>query len=79
MRTTTLRPSGLGGWVSTLRDRPEVIARYGRNGLQHHVIGPLNAWRRPGGFAIFHVGRCGSTVLTDLLGQHPDVHNDGET
>ena len=79
MRTTTLRPSGLGGWVSTLRDRPEVIARYGRNGLQHHLIGPLNAWRRPGGFAIFHVGRCGSTVLTDLLGQHPDVHNDGET
>lgn len=79
MRTTTLRPTGIGGWVTTLKERPEVIARYGRNGLRHHVVGPLTAWRRPGGFAIFHVGRCGSTVLTDLLEQHPDVHSDGES
>ena len=79
MRTSTLRPAGISGWVTTLREQPEVIARYGRNGLRHHVVGPLTAWRRPGGFAIFHVGRCGSTVLTDLLEQHPDVHSDGET
>jgi len=23
---------------------------------------------------MFHIGRCGSTVVSDLLGQHPDVH-----
>jgi len=28
---------------------------------------------------MFHTGRCGSTVLTDLVGQHPDVYWDGET
>lgn len=27
---------------------------------------------------MFHYGRCGSTVVTDLVGQHPDVFWDGE-
>lgn len=34
---------------------------------------------RRGAFAIGHVGRSGSTVLGDMLGQHPHVHFDGET
>jgi LPS sulfotransferase NodH len=28
--------------------------------------------------AMFHIGRSGSTVLGELLGQHPEVHWDGE-
>jgi hypothetical protein len=28
---------------------------------------------------VAHVGRCGSTVLGDLIGQHPMIHYDGET
>lgn len=27
---------------------------------------------------MFHVGRCGSTVLGDMLGQHPEMHWDRE-
>lgn len=27
---------------------------------------------------MFHTGRCGSTVLTNILRQHPDMHWDGE-
>ncbi len=33
---------------------------------------------RLGGFAIAHTARCGSTVLGDLLRQHPDVAYGGE-
>jgi hypothetical protein len=33
---------------------------------------------RPGNVALFHFGRCGSTVVGDLLGQHPRVFWDGE-
>ena len=33
---------------------------------------------RPGAIAMLHVGRCGSTVLGNLLDQHPKVRWDGE-
>lgn len=33
---------------------------------------------REGNIAMFHFGRCGSTVLAELLKQHPDIHWDGE-
>lgn len=32
----------------------------------------------PGKICMFHIGRTGSSVLADLLQQHPDVHWDGE-
>lgn len=31
-----------------------------------------------GNFVMFHVGRSGSRVLSDLLGQHPRIQSDGE-
>lgn len=34
--------------------------------------------RRPRAVAMFHVGRSGSRVLGDLLGQHPEILWDGE-
>lgn len=37
------------------------------------VCGLPLAHRRPGAIAMFHVGRCGSTVLGDLLDQHPRI------
>ena len=50
-----------------------------RSALSQRVLGPLNANRRPGAVALFHIGRCGSTVLTELLDQHPKMYWDGET
>ncbi|MEO1295402.1 MAG: hypothetical protein AAFW75_06295 [Cyanobacteria bacterium J06636_16] len=38
---------------------------------------PLAAFR-PGNVAMFHMGRCGSSVLGDLLNQHPKMYWGGE-
>ena len=42
------------------------------------MLDPL--WRRvrPANLCVFHGGRVGSTVLGDLLGQHPRIHWGGE-
>jgi hypothetical protein len=58
---------------------PRLAGRYARSGLQTRIIGPATAWRRPGGVAMFHIARCGSTVLTDQLGQNTRIYWDGET
>lgn len=69
---------GLTG-VHTLRRETRLLAKYARNGVAHRVVGPaLSPWR-PGAVVVFHIGRCGSTVLSDLLDQHPRVYWDGET
>lgn len=38
---------------------------------------PLSAFR-PGNVVMFHMGRCGSSVLADLLYQHPKIYWGGE-
>ncbi|MGF1524206.1 MAG: hypothetical protein ACFBSF_17950 [Leptolyngbyaceae cyanobacterium] len=38
---------------------------------------PLSVFR-PGNVAMFHMGRCGSSVLGDLLSQHPKIYWGGE-
>ncbi|MGF1497365.1 MAG: hypothetical protein ACFB8W_11140 [Elainellaceae cyanobacterium] len=38
---------------------------------------PLSPWRQ-GSIAMYHISRCGSTVLGNLLNQHPQVYWDGE-
>lgn len=56
-------------WVRPLRR----IARFA-----DQAIGlPLSPFRK-GSIATFHVGRCGSTVLGGLLGQHPRIYWDSE-
>ncbi len=60
-------------------DDPRLLSKYALGGIRHRILGPLTSRRRRGGLAIFHIGRCGSTVTTDLLAQHPDVYWDGET
>lgn len=42
------------------------------------LLSPLSHRWRAGNVAMFHVGRCGSTVLGDLLHQHPDIYWNGE-
>jgi hypothetical protein len=42
------------------------------------ALGVLTHAQTAGNIAMFHVGRCGSTVLGDMLDQHPMIHWDGE-
>lgn len=37
-------------------------------------LNPLVVPFRPGNVIMFHIGRCGSTVVADLLNQHPRIH-----
>lgn len=52
--------------------------------IQRHVHPAWKVWRIPlsaccrGRIAMFHMGRCGSTVLGDLLNQHRHIFWDGE-
>ena len=43
-----------------------------------HLVAPLLPLLRKGNIAMFHVGRSGSTVFADLLGQHPGIFWDAE-
>jgi hypothetical protein len=45
---------------------------------QRMLLKPLLERMRPGNVMMFHAGRSGSTVLGDLLGQHPRVFWDSE-
>ena len=61
------------------------VRRYGsaslrttQRAVQTRIVGPLTARGRLGAAAMFHIGRCGSTVLMDLLNQHPKIGSDGE-
>lgn len=65
--------------LSEVRSEPRLVGRYARSAWQSRVLGPATAARRPGAVAIFHAGRCGSTVLTDQMEQHSAVYSDGET
>lgn len=42
------------------------------------LMGYPNSHRRPGVIVMLHVGRCGSTVLANLLEQNPWIHWDGK-
>jgi hypothetical protein len=41
-------------------------------------VGSLSAHRRRGVVLMLHIGRCGSTVLANMLGQHPGIRWDGQ-
>ena len=42
--------------------------------LAKDILAPVLASFRPCNVAMFHVGRCGSTVVSTLLDQHPDLY-----
>lgn len=46
--------------------------------LSTRLAGPVLSPFRKGGVVMFHIGRSGSTVLCDLLNQHPYVYWDRE-
>lgn len=70
---------GLHGIARQLTARPSLALRFLRSAVRHRLVGPATARWRPGAVAMFHIGRCGSTVLTELVEQHPRVYWDGET
>lgn len=58
---------------------PKLLWPLIRSSVSTRLVGPLWSHRRPGGLVMFHIGRCGSTVLSEMLSQHPEVYWDGET
>jgi len=69
----------LGSAIGAARRQPHLVVPFLKNSITRRIAGPLLSRWRPGSLALFHTGRCGSTVLTDLISQHPEVHWDGET
>lgn len=59
---------------------PEPLRPFAKRQLRRldRLAGLPRSGRRPGVVLMLHVGRCGSTVLADLLGQHPRIHWDGK-
>lgn len=64
-------------FLSALRRVPELTWKL-KTRLETRVLGALLSHFRQGNVAMFHVGRSGSRVLGDLLGQHPHVFWDFE-
>jgi hypothetical protein len=62
---------------SFLRNPRRAAARL-RSILDARLTGPLLSRSRIGNVVLFHIGRSGSTVLGDLLDQHPRVFWDQE-
>jgi hypothetical protein len=58
---------------------PKVLMPVLRSAFSHRIADPALSHWRVGGVAMIHTGRCGCTVLSDLLDQHPDMSRDGET
>ncbi|MBK9332794.1 MAG: FkbM family methyltransferase [Ignavibacteria bacterium] len=64
---------------------PEAIHKTGKNfdetdrlWLRYFLNKPFAKKRRKGNIVMFHLGRCGSSVLGSLLDQHPQIHWDSE-
>ena len=70
------KDSGNRGKALPPSQRAALYRRLRQLGMR--ALAPLQARRREANVAMFHVGRSGSTVLGDLLGQHPGVYWDGE-
>ena len=54
---------------------PRAIVPYGRRIMRRfdQVMGLSSSSKRPGVVLMLHVGRCGSTVLANLLDQNPEI------
>ena len=71
--------TGIRSVISRVRNDPALAGRYVRSAAKHRLLGPALSHWRPGAVAVFHIGRCGSTVLTNQLDQHPRISWDGES
>lgn len=62
------------------RHLPTSLRPYGRRVMRRieQLAGMPSSRRRPGVVVMLHVGRCGSTVLASLLGQHSRIFWDGK-
>lgn len=61
-----------------LKDSPSIVLQNTYNRVYNNTVGRLTAGRRLGMVAMLHLGRTGSTVLGDLLNQHPKILWDSE-
>lgn len=57
---------------------PQKALRIILRSLRGRMLGPVFCRYRPGNVVMFHIGRCGSSVLGNLLDQHPKIYWDGE-
>lgn len=59
---------------------PKAAVPFGRRQMRRidQVMGLPFSGKRPGVVAMLHVGRCGSTVLANLLAQNPGIYWDGK-
>jgi hypothetical protein len=59
---------------------PKRVVPFGRRQMRRidQLLGLPFSAKRPGVIAMLHVGRCGSTVLANLLAQHPNIYWDGK-
>ncbi|SDX92409.1 hypothetical protein SAMN05444336_11327 [Albimonas donghaensis] len=59
---------------------PQGLRPYGRRLARRgdQLLHARSARRRPGVAVMLHVGRCGSTVLANMLDQNPAIHWDGK-
>lgn len=59
---------------------PKAVLPFVRRQIRRadQMKGLLSSANRPGIVAMLHVGRCGSTVLANLLTQHPQIFWDGK-
>jgi hypothetical protein len=57
---------------------PHLLSQKAVGEVEWRVFGRWLAARRPGNMVMFHVGRSGSTVLSETSKQHPRIYWDGE-
>lgn len=63
--------------ANSLRNPSRVLGRL-KSIVDARVVGRVMPRPRQGNIAMFHIGRSGSTVLADLLDQHPRIFWDQE-
>jgi hypothetical protein len=69
--------AGNGRAMSARRAASKLLSQRSKRSLRR-LAGSLSARRRPGVVLMLHIGRCGSTVLANMLHQHPRIYWDGK-
>lgn len=74
----SLRATGLFRVTKRTIQRVETAGLQFRKSWRHLTHGGSGRDRHRGSVVMFHTGRSGSSVIADMLGEHPEIHWDGE-